>query len=196
MKFSRDKKQRETELIDFVKELITESGGKHVLGNLEDYTFKVLECDFGTFVFNLPDGLTYDDSVYIKYMADIVMLNESIQTLNVKYKDEIEKLLESVYEGAENPGFESINKTAKDINKISEKLEKAKVKLYPLHTITYFNIDTDDENEKIFAFILVKDTPNSPGAYSKFLDYLMAMDCDILPSVEKIYSDYRKRSEK
>ena len=90
MKFSRDKKQRETELIDFVKELITESGGKHVLGNLEDYTFKVLECDFGTFVLNLPDGLTYDDSVYIKYMADIVMLNESIQPLNDKYKDEIE----------------------------------------------------------------------------------------------------------
>ena len=64
--------------------------------------------------------------------------------------------------------------------------------IYPGYQI----IDTYDENEKIFAFILVKDTPNSPGAYSKFLDYLMAMDCDILPSVEKIYHEYKKRSEK
>ena len=196
MKFSRDKKQRETQLIDFVKEIITKSGGKNILGNLEDYTFKVLECGFGTFVFNLPDGLSYDDSVYIKYMADIVILNESIQPLNDKYNEEIEKLLKSVYEGTENPGFKSINKTAKDINKILEKIEKEKVKLYPLHPITYFNVDTDDRNEKIFAFIFAKDTPNSPGAYSNFLNYLMTMDCDILPSVEKIYREYKKRSEK
>ena len=87
MKFSRDKKQRETQLVDVVKEIITKSGAKNILENLEDYTYKVLECDFGTFVLNLPDGLTYDDSVYIKYMADIVMLNESIQPLNDKNKE-------------------------------------------------------------------------------------------------------------
>lgn len=194
-KFSRDERQRNEQIIDVFKELLVKAEAPENV--MEETEYKVISCDFGTFVFNEPKDSGISNEEYLKFMVNIVSLSQQKDECTKIYNDNITEFLRDIYEyKLHDFTKEKLNDNGEKLEMIDEKLENARNKLFPIHPITYFNIDGNDENDKIYGFVLVKDKPNSPGAYGHLIEYMMSNDLKINSLVDKAFKEYKTKYDK